>query len=387
MTDIIILQSGTGIQEQTFIRGEKINQQTADQYFTDDLAYTRGLIARHVKVPLTNNQYDALVSLGYNCPLALKADSTLVTDLNKKDYQSAANDFLLYDHANVPKKGLVYSDGLHNRRLKEQAIFLTADSSNQGAGGSDSDGQRRAMSPNISSSSISQSGSSNMLPTGYGEGDRYDFDTTSGPQFNSILGPTLTLSDLLSPHPPSLSSTYGLSDPLLPSLIPVNSAEPYSYLPPSMRPTQKPASSALSPLPNGDRGLYEHLPPSMRPNTSDPPYKTSSGVRSTNVRPSTSAGSSLNNVSTPSGLARASRAKGVIQNLNGYKAWCQSVGVDPTDCGRFVAHVMKAYDPNYKTVSTPVQFQYVKDHPELYDYGVISSEEALWRILWVAVKM
>lgn len=83
------------------------------------------MIARHaavvnklVKVPLTQNQFDALVSLSYN--LGLENAKTLLRKLNAGDYTGAADAFLLYN-----KGGGRVLPGLVRRRKAERKLFLS----------------------------------------------------------------------------------------------------------------------------------------------------------------------------------------------------------------------------------------------------------------------
>jgi len=77
-----------------------------------------------VKVPLTQNQFDALVSFQYNT--GGLAGSTLLRKLNAGDYQGAADQFLLWDKVTDPitrqKKPFAV---LTERRVKERKLFLT----------------------------------------------------------------------------------------------------------------------------------------------------------------------------------------------------------------------------------------------------------------------
>jgi GH24 family phage-related lysozyme (muramidase) len=70
-------------------------------------------------VPLNQNQFDALVSLVYNCgPGAMQWQ--IGVDLRARNYKAAANDFLRYVNA-----GGVRLQGLVNRRNAERTLFLT----------------------------------------------------------------------------------------------------------------------------------------------------------------------------------------------------------------------------------------------------------------------
>ncbi len=82
-----------------------------------------------VKVPLNQNQFDALVSFCFNVGSDIDADtiaeglgdSTLLKKLNAGDYAGAANEFTKWNKV----KGKV-SNGLTKRRKLEQSLFLGA---------------------------------------------------------------------------------------------------------------------------------------------------------------------------------------------------------------------------------------------------------------------
>jgi len=77
-------------------------------------------IERLVKVPLQQNQYDALVSIIYNVGASAFGDSTLLRMLNLGDYQGAADQLLRWNIGG----GRVLL-GLLRRREDERALFLT----------------------------------------------------------------------------------------------------------------------------------------------------------------------------------------------------------------------------------------------------------------------
>jgi len=69
-----------------------------------------------VRVPINQNQFDALVSLTYN--VGAKGYSGLLAKLNAKDYAGAQAMFGEYVHA-----GGRVLQGLVNRRAKEADLF------------------------------------------------------------------------------------------------------------------------------------------------------------------------------------------------------------------------------------------------------------------------
>ena len=76
-------------------------------------------VTRMVTAEISQNQFDALMSLAYNIGDAALRRSTVLKKLNAGDYKGAAEAFMLFDKFN----GSV-SSGLHARRAAERALFL-----------------------------------------------------------------------------------------------------------------------------------------------------------------------------------------------------------------------------------------------------------------------
>ncbi|MEL6237024.1 MAG: lysozyme [Pseudomonadota bacterium] len=99
-----------------------ISLQQAESLLRNDLHDTEQGIASAVRVPLTQNQFDALASFVFNLGAGRLRSSTLLRKLNAGDYAGAANQFLLWDKAGgKPLKGLT------KRRQAERKLFLTPD--------------------------------------------------------------------------------------------------------------------------------------------------------------------------------------------------------------------------------------------------------------------
>ena len=95
-----------------------ITQQDAEKLLTEDIAIAKEAVDRLVKVPLTSNQFSALVCFVYNIGQGSFASSTLLRRLNLRDYAGAADEFLRWNKANgVPVAGLTA------RRKAEKALF------------------------------------------------------------------------------------------------------------------------------------------------------------------------------------------------------------------------------------------------------------------------
>lgn len=77
----------------------------------------------HTTVGLNKNEFDALVSFGYNCGIGALEGSELWEKLQRGDRQAAADEFLEWDKAWV--NGSLQSVwGLTRRRRAERTMFL-----------------------------------------------------------------------------------------------------------------------------------------------------------------------------------------------------------------------------------------------------------------------
>ena len=99
-------------------RGMAITKEKSKEILTADLKRFESAVNDAVKVTLTQNQFDALVSLAFNIGEGAFARSTLVNKLNAGDKKGAAEQFLVWKNA-----GGRVSQGLLNRRQKEKAMF------------------------------------------------------------------------------------------------------------------------------------------------------------------------------------------------------------------------------------------------------------------------
>jgi len=97
--------------------GQTITEKEANELLANDLALVEKDVNSLVKVPLNQNQFDALVSFHYNTGGLGK--STLLRKLNQKDYTGAAEEFGNWIRGN----GQVLQ-GLVRRRKAERELFL-----------------------------------------------------------------------------------------------------------------------------------------------------------------------------------------------------------------------------------------------------------------------
>lgn len=107
--------------------GLQWSQAQADAAFEADVAKVEHGVNALVLVPVTQGQFDALCSFGFNVGLDVDADtkaeglgdSTLLRRVNAGDVAGAADEFLKWDHDG----GKVVA-GLTRRRSAERALFL-----------------------------------------------------------------------------------------------------------------------------------------------------------------------------------------------------------------------------------------------------------------------
>lgn len=103
----------------TVTPGMVITAKQSDEILSRDLAKFEAAVSGAVKVPLEQNEFDALVSLAFNIGGGAFAKSTLVKKLNAGDRVGAADQFLVWN-----KAGGRVIKGLTTRRQAERKQFL-----------------------------------------------------------------------------------------------------------------------------------------------------------------------------------------------------------------------------------------------------------------------
>jgi lysozyme len=103
-----------------YLMTKTITRQEADLLLIADMQNAINCVNSYVRVPLTNNQRDALISFTFNVGCEALKGSTLLKKLNAFDYSGAAAEFdrWVYDNGKV-------ISGLVNRRSEEKRIFLS----------------------------------------------------------------------------------------------------------------------------------------------------------------------------------------------------------------------------------------------------------------------
>lgn len=108
----------TGSTSNVFI-GQHATLAECEERLQEDTTYAGQAIKRLVRVKLTQDQYDALVSLVFNIGQGAFARSTLLKRLNAGECTGTADEFLKWRYADgKPLRGLL------NRRKAERELFI-----------------------------------------------------------------------------------------------------------------------------------------------------------------------------------------------------------------------------------------------------------------------
>lgn len=102
--------------------GDNIDQEAAEAFLIEDLETFEQAVTRLVEVPLTQQQFDALVSWTFNLGAGNLAESTLLKKLNNYQYAEVPEQMMRWVRA-----GGKVLDGLVRRRAAEAALFQSKD--------------------------------------------------------------------------------------------------------------------------------------------------------------------------------------------------------------------------------------------------------------------
>lgn len=102
--------------------GQTITKDEADRLLIEDAQRFADHVKALVKIPLNQNQVDALISFVYNIGPHAFAKSTMLKLINQGLLEDAANQFVRWN-----KAGGEVLAGLTRRRMAERDLFLRAD--------------------------------------------------------------------------------------------------------------------------------------------------------------------------------------------------------------------------------------------------------------------
>ncbi len=109
------------------VKGLVITREQAEKYFNQDIAIHENNVSRLVKVPLNQNQFDALVSFEYNVGYGQFASSTMLKLLNAGKYNEAAAQFGRWVYSTTKQSDGTFKTvalpGLVKRRRMEMEMF------------------------------------------------------------------------------------------------------------------------------------------------------------------------------------------------------------------------------------------------------------------------
>lgn len=100
-------------------KGDMCTREEAEEWLINDCKWVDACLDKHVKIPLNQNQFDALASFVYNVGETAFIKSTMLTLINQNSLTSAASQFDRWVFDNGKR-----IQGLVNRRAKEKVLFL-----------------------------------------------------------------------------------------------------------------------------------------------------------------------------------------------------------------------------------------------------------------------
>ena len=97
-----------------------ITRERAFELFREETAGFAQAVRRHIRVPLNQAQFDALLSWSFNCGAGVLQTSTLSRKLNGGDYAAVPGELARWDKAGNPPRPMA---GLTRRRTAEGRLF------------------------------------------------------------------------------------------------------------------------------------------------------------------------------------------------------------------------------------------------------------------------
>jgi lysozyme len=100
---------------------EPLSEEDGEILLKKDVQSSERAVFRNISVPLSDGQFDALVSFTFNCGAGSLQASTLRSKINRGEYPGAADEFIRWNkvHGKISK-------GLTRRRMAEAEMFRSA---------------------------------------------------------------------------------------------------------------------------------------------------------------------------------------------------------------------------------------------------------------------
>jgi lysozyme len=105
-----------------FPDGVEISKEKALEILSNDVSLCENSIKLRIKVPLNQNQFDALVSFGFNCGTGVYLLSDACKALNEGKYKEVPSRLLVWSKTKI-NGVLQVNQGLYNRRKSEGELF------------------------------------------------------------------------------------------------------------------------------------------------------------------------------------------------------------------------------------------------------------------------
>jgi len=112
-----------------FPDGVEITKEKALEILSTDVKLCEDSIKTRIKVPLNQNQFDALVSFGFNCGTGVYVLSDACKALNEGKYEEVPQRLLAWSKAKI-NGVLQVNQGLYNRRKSEGELFSKKNETN-----------------------------------------------------------------------------------------------------------------------------------------------------------------------------------------------------------------------------------------------------------------
>jgi lysozyme len=110
---------GFGTTKNVFL-GMTCTEEEAESWLRRDLEYFESKVNEYVKVPLTSNQFSALVSFVYNVGAYAFKNSTLLRKLNQGEYHEVPNQLMRWVYGTVNGRKTILNGLLYRREAESQ---------------------------------------------------------------------------------------------------------------------------------------------------------------------------------------------------------------------------------------------------------------------------